>query len=71
MTSPEFLTSLLATVLPENWSPRTRSFGSHPTVPLIETEEIRRYDALVRELEATLAPRYRVIPLVADGAKTR
>jgi|GEM_PF-1386370 len=71
MTSPEFLTSLLATVLPENRSPRTNSFGSHLTVPLIETEETRRYDALVRKLEATLAPRYRVIPLVADGAKTR
>lgn len=61
MVSPDHLAKVLVPTLPHNWSLRTNPFGTHVVVPLIETDETRRYHAMVRKLN----PGYRMIPLVA------
>lgn len=71
LASPDSLTAVLSPVIPENWSLRTNALGTHVIVPLIETDETRRYGALFRRLEVVQGNRVRTIPLVADGGKTR
>jgi len=71
LASPDSLTAFLRPVIPENWSLRTNAHGTHVIVPLIETDETRRYGALFRRLEIVQGNRVRTIPLVADGGETR
>jgi hypothetical protein len=58
-------TSLPLPQLPRNWSVSTNPAGTHVVVPLIETDETRRYHAMIRRLESEFYPAYRLIPLVA------
>lgn len=58
-------TSLPVPQLPRNWSVSTTPAGTHVVVPLIETDETRRYHAMIRRLESDFYPAYRLIPLVA------
>jgi len=71
LASPDSLTAFLRPVIPGNWSLRTNVLGTRVIVPLIETDETRRYGALFRNLELTRGNRVRTIPLVADGGRTR
>ncbi len=71
LASPDSLTAFLRPVIPGNWSLRRNVHGTHVIVPLIETDETRRYGALFRRLEIVQGNRVRTIPLVADGGKTR
>jgi hypothetical protein len=58
-------TSLPLPQLPRNWSVTTNPAGTHVVVPLIETDESRRYHAMIRRLESEFYPAYRLIPLAA------
>ena len=59
-------TSLPLLQLPRNWSVTTNATGTHVVVPLIETDETRRYHAMIQNLGSALSPAYRMIPLVAE-----
>jgi hypothetical protein len=65
MLPPDHLAKVLVPALPHHWSLRMNSFGTHVVVPLIETDETRRYHAMIRRLESEFYPGYRLIPLAA------
>lgn len=48
----ESLVNLLAPAIPHNWSLRSNETGTSVIVPLIETEEARRFSALVRRIDS-------------------
>jgi hypothetical protein len=59
-------TSLPVPQLPRNWSVAPNHTGTHVVVPLIETNETRRYHAMIQKLGSEIYPGYRMIPLVAE-----